>query len=670
MKLIQEIDKMTEAKLKKAVFVGRLVTEDELANTLIESPVMFQDESNEFIIFNIRCLSDLPDDLSKYFLYHNKIFRGSTRSHVNMQKIKSLIPNFERLLPIDRKKRLGEILENKIVMFSLSQMNMYVYLDIVKIENIEPKESYYLIPQPNLPMNQSREDLEKRIIEGQPISLDLYPNIFQDPEFIYFDGYLYSNISFKHANVPTTYYVSNPEAVRRIQVSHTFFENIDSRIDSNLLIADGRQILDLRDELEEEGRNLWDVFQTEKEQALSKSKNSTPIEEVKPLKNHVEQSVKEYGFHENEIFFLEQLEQNAQTRGLYYDSNDLYNFHISTKTNLLTIIGGMTGTGKSQLARLFGETLGLTLGKNMIMIPISPAYHEPNDILGYLNTTNGVYHESETGLVSLLIEASKNPNDIYMVIFDEMNLSQVEHWFSPFISLLEVESNKRELSLYNSSSYCVNEKYKSSVHVGDNIIFVGTVNFDETTKSFSDRLLDRANIIVPRKLSFKEVRERQVINDITIPIQPFTIDTLTFREEWIITKQGELEHLTLPEIDLLDMIHDLMQIHDPQRGISFRVARNIAKFVANIPIQNNGKAIIPRETAFDLQLKQRILTKISGSETVLSGLVGSYLGDQYQAGEIVNVLQSAEAQQVSNFKHSIETIKQKAKELMAHGYTN
>ena len=164
----------------------------------------------------------------------------------------------------------------------------------------------------------------------------------------------------------------------------------------------------------------------------------------------------------------------------------------------------MSGTGKSQLAKLYGETMGLQYGNELLMIPVSPSYHEPNDILGYLNPTTGVYYESETGLVDLLLKAQESPEQMFMVIFDEMNLSQVEHWFSPFISLLEVEEKNRYLNLFNENSYCVNPKYKSKIKIGDNVIFVGTVNFDETSKDFSDRLLDRTNVIVPTKMTFKE----------------------------------------------------------------------------------------------------------------------------------------------------------------------
>ena len=90
--------------------------------------------------------------------------------------------------------------------------------------------------------------------------------------------------------------------------------------------------------------------------------------------------------------FLDQLAQLASSRGLFYERDDLIHFHVSVKTNLLTILGGMSGTGKSQLALLYGQALGLEYGNSLKLIPISPSYHEPSDILGYYNPSSNLYH--------------------------------------------------------------------------------------------------------------------------------------------------------------------------------------------------------------------------------------------------------------------------------------
>jgi 5-methylcytosine-specific restriction endonuclease McrBC GTP-binding regulatory subunit McrB len=213
----------------------------------------------------------------------------------------------------------------------------------------------------------------------------------------------------------------------------------------------------------------------------------------------------------SEYKFLRALKQFTVREKLCYEMNDLINFHICVKTNPLTVVAGMSGTGKTQLALSYARMLDLSEEEEtLLFLPISPSYTEPGDLLGYLNSTNGLYVPSETGLTDFLIHAARNPDKMHMVIFDEMNLSQVEYWFAPFISLLEKEEDTRVLQLYGSKANCLNhERYPDSIKVGSNIIFIGTVNMDETTKDFSDRLLDRANIVVLNKKSVVQLKEEQ-----------------------------------------------------------------------------------------------------------------------------------------------------------------
>ena len=52
-------------------------------------------------------------------------------------------------------------------------------------------------------------------------------------------------------------------------------------------------------------------------------------------------------------------------------------------------------------------------------------------------------------------------------------------------------------------------KPKIVIHVAENIIFVGTINLDETTKDMSDRLIDRAIVINLKKQSFIDFYNQQ-----------------------------------------------------------------------------------------------------------------------------------------------------------------
>ena len=70
------------------------------------------------------------------------------------------------------------------------------------------------------------------------------------------------------------------------------------------------------------------------------------------------------------------------------------------------------------------------------------------------------------------------------------------------IETLANEINKDyQNRLYNS------REYSDTVKITDNVLFVGTVNLDESTYHFSDKVLDRANVIHLKLRKFKEVAQ-------------------------------------------------------------------------------------------------------------------------------------------------------------------
>ncbi|AKP45604.1 MULTISPECIES: hypothetical protein [Bacillus] len=658
MRLLTRMNPEVERKLKDAYFVGRLVSESEIAGTLLDEALKYKDEYNEDIQFYIKCLSPIPEEVSKHFSFQNKILTGNTRSRQNRKLFNELI-DYDHLMFYERLEKVRELLEGKLLVFKLDPKPEFVYVDIVKVENIEPQSKYALIPGPQLKVEETKKDLEMKLVKkGYPITLNSYPNIFDSPKFIYYEGTLYQ-VSFNKSNNPTTYSQKDGVDVRFIEIEDEFAEIVHARIDNDLYFIENKELSNLQDKVYKEGISLIEQF--------SYSEPEEGIEQE--IEDHfTDQNVKRT-FNKEEYEFLQRFIEKAQNQyRLFYDEKDMISFHVSVKTNMLTIIGGMSGTGKTQLAKIYGETLGLELGKRMLIIPVSPSYKEPNDVLGFLNPSTGVYHESETGLVSLLLEAEKHPDRIHMVIFDEMNLSQVEHWFSPFISLLELNEEERYLTLFSDQDRCINGHYKSKIKIHNNIIFVGTVNFDETTTDFSDRLLDRANVIYPRKRSFIGIKNDYKKYQKVKEVEPLNVIHKAFLKNSSID-DDLLNLLSTDELTLLDQIHELLQTYDKQKGVSFRTVNGIARFIANVPVNEEGEAMISREEAFDFQIVQRILSKIKGIETFVGPLVGTYVDEnQYEEGALVKILISETGQKVSKFTNSIKFIKQKAKELMLYGY--
>lgn len=654
MKLDKELDVSLQRELEKSYFIGRLVTEDELAETMVDAPVSVQ---NEHISFYLKCLSPIPKQIYERSPYKNNIFNGRTSSKVNMMKFRAMYPHFDRLLLTDKRNKITDYLLNKLVVFKLVVRQLYLYAEIETVEDKSPAEHYIAIPIPeNVTMGAQRQaDFKRKLLENLPIKLPNYSKFFPRPPFIYLGTRIYGGLDLKDSQIPITYYLEHPERVRSMTVSEHFQAQIDVRM-ANLLFMNAAYKFELQEQLQE-GEPLVTV------QTSSIAEES--ITPMMPIAQPMEETTAQL----QERQFIEMIEANARQRGLFYRFDDILNFHISLKTNAMTIVGGMSGTGKSQLAKLYGETMGLKLHDTMLMVPISPAFREPSDLLGFFNPTTNEYYENESGFVTLLRKAQDHPEQMFMVIFDEMNLAQVEHWFAPFISLLELDRDERVVHLFNASSATSRNGYPSRIALGNNLMFVGTVNFDETTKSFSNRLLDRANLISPQKLTFAEVRKQyQLTNEAPARVQQ-SVATDVYRGSWLVDSFG-LETLTEQEIELLDEIHRLMHESDQQKGVSFRALNGIASYIANIPKASNGTLYLSRSVAFDLQLKQRILSKISGSASAITTLVGSFEANQWVHGSIATTLHTSTATEIGTFEHSLRCLTEKAKELHVHGYAN
>jgi hypothetical protein len=90
-----------------------------------------------------------------------------------------------------------------------------------------------------------------------------------------------------------------------------------------------------------------------------------------------------------------------------------------------------------------------------------------------------------------------------MVLLDEMNLARVEYYFSEFLSRLEArpawdERLKTDKARAKDAMIPVDIRGLDDppmLFPAHNILFVGTMNDDESTQSLSDKVLDRGNVL-------------------------------------------------------------------------------------------------------------------------------------------------------------------------------
>jgi hypothetical protein len=356
-----------------------------------------------------------------------------------------------------------------------------------------------------------------------------------------------------------------------------------------------------------------------------------------------------------EADFLARLKEAAENDGLLYAEKDLFHFHISMKSSRLVILAGKSGIGKSGLVRLYGRALGLPEAQ-VRFLPVRPSWMDDGDVLGYVDMKNMVYRSADTGLAELLIDAAAHLEKQYIVCFDEMNLARVEHYFAQFISVLEKEDHPM-IRLYNPSlapRLYNSEKYPPEIPVGSNVLFTGTVNVDESTCHFSDKILDRANVITLSQCHFRDLlklkpQERKAYKEITAK----AYDDFRVKEGMGLNDQ---------ELDLLDALNDAFTKSGMPYGIGFRVAQQMGRYLENIP----EEAGISRGEGLDAQLVQRVFTKLRGSADQLSILLS--LSDKNTAeGLLPAILVRFKA--LSDFQGSQAVLKRKAGELKLYDYT-
>ena len=368
--------------------------------------------------------------------------------------------------------------------------------------------------------------------------------------------------------------------------------------------------------------------------------------------------------------FIECFISETRKNKFVYCAQDLVNFHTAMKVSNLVILAGMSGTGKSRLVEFYRKALRMPEERAAI-IPVRSAWTDDADLIGYVDLLHMVYRPGDSGLVNTLIQASRERDQLFIICFDEMNLARVEHYFSQFLSLLEMDANRRYLKLYNEELETRlyngghNEgQYPPSIKIGENVMFVGTVNIDESTYHFSDKVLDRANVISLTVRSFADLKElsieKKAEEDKNDPI-----NTMSFNQYLEFKRKDSAILLSDLEIGLLKDLHLTLQQINSNMGVGFRVLNQIDLYLKNLP----SLQYFSREEAFDKQVVQRILTKVRGSEDQLRSVLGKYKEDTDEVIESKLMMIFERYSEISSFSETKKIIQYKAKELKMYGYT-
>ncbi|GAX47577.1 AAA family ATPase [Pseudolactococcus reticulitermitis] len=152
---------------------------------------------------------------------------------------------------------------------------------------------------------------------------------------------------------------------------------------------------------------------------------------------------------------LEDISLFMQEQGFFYSDEQIYDFYTSLITKPFVILSGISGSGKSKIADLFAEYMGIAYENedNYELIAVKPNWTDNRGIFGYHNLLNDTYQITPT--LKLFLRAKANPEKPYFLVLDEMNLAKVEYYFSDFLSLIE---SRRETKSQSFSSDFVSVK--------------------------------------------------------------------------------------------------------------------------------------------------------------------------------------------------------------------
>lgn len=193
------------------------------------------------------------------------------------------------------------------------------------------------------------------------------------------------------------------------------------------------------------------------------------------------------------------------------------------KSKPFLLLAGISGTGKSRIVRELAracwvegsEEYKAQKPKNFEMVQVKPNWHDSSELIGYVSRVSGSPVFVTGDFLKFVAKAWENLDVPCFLCLDEMNLAPVEQYFAEYLSVVEsrkcqedgtittdpiLEKSKEDWYRVLTAELTDDEDIRTrflndGICIPQNLIVVGTVNMDETTFSFSRKVLDRAMTI-------------------------------------------------------------------------------------------------------------------------------------------------------------------------------
>ena len=212
------------------------------------------------------------------------------------------------------------------------------------------------------------------------------------------------------------------------------------------------------------------------------------------------------------------------------------------KSKPFLLLAGISGTGKSRIVRelaracwdVDSEEYKAHKPKNFEMVQVKPNWHDSGELIGYVSRVSGKADFVAGDFLKFVAKAWEDLETPYFLCLDEMNLAPVEQYFAEYLSVVESRKRNEEGMVVSDpiiypqyeherdentgeliskewyknlvkellaecpteKSFALNKQFMSEgISLPQNLVVIGTVNMDETTFSFSRKVLDRAMTI-------------------------------------------------------------------------------------------------------------------------------------------------------------------------------
>jgi hypothetical protein len=314
---------------------------------------------------------------------------------------------------------------------------------------------------------------------------------------------------------------------------------------------------------------------------------------------------------------LRDFQQALQKAGLAYDDALVTRFLASLLAKRFIIFTGLSGSGKTRLAQAFARWITQN-ADDYAVVAVGADWMSNEHIAGYPDRLNSAYAGTAARALILRAGLPENQNVPHVLILDEMNLSHVERYFADVLSAME---SGEPLRFHNDDASKFGPR---SAPLPDNLFIIGTVNVDETTYTFSPKVLDRANVLA---FSAGRAQMAQVLDGASVKVDLAAIagegapqgDAFVQAAQTAPPALSANEHQRV-KAELLLLFDALAAAGMP---FGYRTASEMLRFIAQYKqfVDEGLDRSDPLQDAIDAQIAQKLLPKLSGARNAIAPAV-------------------------------------------------